>query len=252
MITHTANAVCATNHERLLAGGTATHRHKGAHRVTHRRIAIVLTLVAVAAAACSNADEPSDTGATMTPDPVVTAPPTMSEEERVAAEIEDVYRRSVASLDQTYAAVASWDPTTEFPDEVAGAVERAHLVDQADLDERNSLTVQNYLQANRGGDIDVVSVDVSGITSGDSGSATVTACLDLTGVTYVDVDGDTTDLQALIAAIDDESIRQAAEDYLIRVDGADYQRRTVQMHNQHESGAWRIADYTAIEDVDRC
>lgn len=231
---------------------TTHHRPRTERHVTHRRYpttALAAAAAAVVLAGCNNTDDTATgTENTTTPTPVVTAPPTMTEEDQLADDIENTYRDSIARLDEAYGQTTDW-VGMDYSDDIAAVMSDAQLGDQAQLDVHNDLTAHVVMEMNRTGPTVVETVEVVNAEAGDEGTASLTACVDLSAIEYTDNDGETVEPADVLAAMEDNQEAAPFLEGFVNLDDVQAQMRTVELRMGDDQ--WLIASQTT-EGRDSC
>lgn len=164
---------------------------------TGRAALLCAVAVAMVASGCGGEDgdegqRSSEETTTQTSDPVITAPPTKSPEEKAEAEIIKTFEGLIADRDEFYTNASDYD--AEEVETNAPSI-KWRVTGQADLELSNWTRAWRRAEFEQIGDSVIVTHDVTTVDLSDSGShsAQSTACLDMRDLKVEDYDGQPVD-----------------------------------------------------------
>ncbi len=164
---------------------------------TGRSALLVAVAVAMVVAGCGGEDEEtgqrnSEETTTQTSDPVITAPPTKSPEEKAEAEIIKTFEGLIADRDEYYSNASDYDAAEV---ETNAPSTQWRVTGQADLELSNWTRAWRRAELEQVGDSVIATHDVATVELSDSGShsAQSTVCLDMRGLKVEDYEGQPAD-----------------------------------------------------------
>ncbi|WP_157987972.1 hypothetical protein [Jiangella endophytica] len=168
-------------------------------RATAPAVAAAVAVAVLLTAACGGDGDPQPPPPTAsTTEPALTAPPALTPEEQAAADIEATFEQLIAAWDDFKASASDYgddaaaDPAWNF-----ALVElKMRMLDDAQIAFLNSTNAFLSSEIEQVGQTVVAALDVRSIELSDGGSASAQgyACLDLSGLTFVNYSGASADL----------------------------------------------------------